>query len=170
MDSSVEEAVGFALQREIFAFPTRVMQRAADWKIKASGKTFIISPSARSEGATVSLWVTSKFSASWTFRDDDRIFAAPAYVGRLPWSADSLNDAYRKAGKTSGVHNMSTHTMRHTYRSWLDAVGTPIAVQRKLMRHADIRTTMNVYGDVVTDEMSTAQSRVVGFALNGSRA
>jgi hypothetical protein len=45
MDSSVEEAVGFALQREIFAFPTRVMQRAADWKIKASGKTFIILPS-----------------------------------------------------------------------------------------------------------------------------
>jgi integrase len=37
--------------------------------------------------------------------------------------------------------------MRHTYRSWLDAVGTSIAVQQKLMRHADIRTTMNVYGD-----------------------
>jgi len=26
-----------------------------------------------------------------------------------------------------------------------------IAVQQKLMRHADIRTTMNIYGDVVTD-------------------
>jgi hypothetical protein len=46
--------------------------------------------------------------------------------------------------------------MRHTYRSWLDVVGTPIAVQQKLMRHADIRTTMNVYGDVVTDEMAVA--------------
>jgi hypothetical protein len=49
-------------------------------------------------------------------------------------------------------------------------VGTPIAVQQKLMRRADIRTTMNVCGDVVTDEMSKAQSRVVGFALNGSQA
>jgi len=78
-----------------------------------------------------------------------------------------LNDAYRNAGKTSGVMGVSTHSMRHTYRSWLDAVGTPIAVQQKLMRHADIRTTMNVYGDVVTDEMSRAHSKVVGLALNG---
>ena len=55
--------------------------------------------------------------------------------------------------------------MRHTYRSWLDAVGTSIAVQQKLMRHADIRTTMNVYGDVVTDEMEQAHSKVVRMAL-----
>jgi len=59
--------------------------------------------------------------------------------------------------------------MRHTYRSWLDAVGTPIAVQQKLMRHADIRTTMNTYGEVVTDEMSQAASKVAGLALNGSQ-
>jgi hypothetical protein len=54
--------------------------------------------------------------------------------------------------------------MRHTYRSWLDAEGTPIAVQQKLMRHADIRTTMNVYGDVVTDEMEQAASKVARLA------
>ena len=75
----------------------------------------------------------------------------------------------RRAGKSSGVNGVSTHTMRHTYRSWLDAVGTPIAVQQKLMRHADIRTTMNVYGDVVTDEMSEAHSKVVSLALNGAQ-
>jgi hypothetical protein len=39
-----------------------------------------------------------------------------------------------------------THTMRHAYRSWFDAVGAPVAVQQKLIRHADIRTTMHVYG------------------------
>jgi integrase len=99
---------------------------------------------------------------------EDWVFASPAQIGRLPWSADSLNDAYKKAGKASGVGHVSTHTMRHTYRSWLDAVGTPLAVQQKLMRHADIRTTMNVYGDVVTDEMSKAHSKVVALALNGT--
>jgi hypothetical protein len=35
------------------------------------------------------------------------------------------------------------------------------------MRHADIRTTTNVYGDVV-DEMSIAHSEVVTLALNGA--
>jgi integrase len=33
-----------------------------------------------------------------------------------------------------------------------------------LMRHADIRTTMNLYGDVVTDEMREAHSKVVRMA------
>jgi integrase len=39
-----------------------------------------------------------------------------------------------------------------------------------LMRHADIRTTMNTYGDVVADEMSRAASKVAGLALNGAPA
>jgi integrase len=72
------------------------------------------------------------------------------------------------AGTRSGIGKLGTHSMRHTYRSWLDAVGTPIAVQQKLMRHADIRTTMNVYGDIVTDEMSVASGKVAGLALNGT--
>ena len=88
--------------------------------------------------------------------NEDWIFASPAQLGLLPWSADSVNDAYQKATTAAGIAHVSTHSMRHTYRSWLDAVGTTIAVQQKLMRHADIRTTMNVYGDVVTDEMSQA--------------
>jgi integrase len=51
-------------------------------------------------------------------------------------------------------------------------VKTPIAVQQKMMRHTDIRTTMNVYGDVVTDEMSTAGLRVaeLAFQNNGAQA
>jgi site-specific recombinase XerD len=60
---------------------------------------------------------------------------------------------------------LGTHAFRHTYRSWLDAVGTTIAVQQKMMRHTDIRTTMNIYGDVVTDEMTTAGSKVARLAF-----
>ena len=29
-------------------------------------------------------------------------------------------------------------------------------MQQELMRHSDIRATMNIYGDVVTDEMEQA--------------
>jgi integrase len=107
---------------------------------------------------------TTQFS-----KQEDWIFASPSQLGRLPWSADSVNDAYKKAASAAGIAHVSTHCMRHTYRSWLDAVGTPIAVQQKLMRHADIRTTMNTYGDVVTDEMSRAASKVAGLAFNGSQ-
>jgi integrase len=55
--------------------------------------------------------------------------------------------------------------MRHTYRSWLDAVGASVAVQQRLMRHAGVCTTMNVYGDIVTDEMEQASGKVAGLAL-----
>jgi integrase len=71
------------------------------------------------------------------------------------------------------IGHLGTRAFRHTYRSWLDAVGTPVAVQQKMMRHADIRTTFNIYGDVVTeggDEMTTASSKVAQLAFQISRA
>jgi len=47
--------------------------------------------------------------------------------------------------------------------------GTAVGVQQKLMRHADIRTTMNIYGDAVTSDMTEAHGKIVSLALNGSR-
>jgi integrase len=75
---------------------------------------------------------------------------------------------FQDAAVAAKLETFGTHTLRHTYRSWLDAVGTTIAVQQKLMRHADIRTTMNVYGTVVTDEMSTASGKVARLVVNGT--
>ena len=54
----------------------------------------------------------------------------------------------------------------YAYRTWLDSVGTPVGVQQKLMRHADIRTTMNVYGDAITADLAEAHGKIVGLALN----
>jgi integrase len=138
-----------------------VRQRVGDTKTEYSNRPLTIDAGMLD---VLKLWrQTTQFSAQ-----EDWMFASPAQLGRLPWSADSVNDAYVRAAKAAGINHVSTHTMRHTYRSWLDAVGTPIAVQQKLMRHADIRTTMNVYGDVVTDEMAVASSKVAGLALSGS--
>lgn len=44
---------------------------------------------------------------------DDWTFASPAHIGRLPWSMDAVDDAYRKAAKAAGIGTVSTHTMRH---------------------------------------------------------
>jgi integrase len=99
--------------------------------------------------------------------DEDWIFASPAKLGRQPWSYDQVWRAFACAGEATATGKIGTHSMRHTYRSWLDAAGTTLAVQQKLMRHGDIRTTMNVYGDVVTNEMQEAHSKVVQMALKG---
>ncbi len=98
--------------------------------------------------------------------DEDWIFASPVKLGRLPYSYTGFWRELERAAAVAGIGHLGTHAFRHTYRSWLDAVGTPIAAQQKLMRHADIRTTMNIYGDVVTNEMGEAHSKVVGLVLN----
>ncbi|HEV3208218.1 MAG TPA: tyrosine-type recombinase/integrase, partial [Terriglobales bacterium] len=96
---------------------------------------------------------------------EDWIFASPVKIGRLPYSYTGVWRELVRATEAAGIGHIGTHAFRHTHRSWLDAVGTPIAVQQKMMRHTDIRTTMNVYGDVVTDEMTTAGSKVAQLAF-----
>jgi integrase len=100
--------------------------------------------------------------------NEDWIFASPIKLGRLPYSYTGFWRELDRAGKESGLGHVGTHTFRHSFRSWLDAVGTPVAVQQKLMRHSDIRTTMNVYGDVITDEMETATAKVAELALRSA--
>ncbi len=73
--------------------------------------------------------------------------------------------AYQKAAGRAGIGKVGTHSLRHTYRSWLDSVGTPVGVQQKLMRHSDIRTTMNVYGDAATEDMRSAHEKVAKLAM-----
>ena len=57
---------------------------------------------------------------------------------------------------------------RHTYRTWLDSFGAPIGVQQKLIRHSGIGTTVNIYGDAMTEDMAEAHAKVVGMALASS--
>jgi hypothetical protein len=57
-----------------------------------------------------------------------------------------------------GLGKVETHSMRYAYRLWLDAVAVPFAAQLKSIRCAVLCPTMNVYGDIATDEMSVASA------------
>jgi integrase len=135
-----------------------VRQRVENVKTIYSGRKMSIGP----EMLTVlKTWrQRTQFSA-----ENDWMFASPTMIGRQPWSYDQVWRSFVRAAVTAGIGKLGTHSMRHTYRSWLDAAGTTVAVQQKLMRHGDIRTTMNVYGDVVTNEMQEAHSKVIQMAL-----
>ena len=76
---------------------------------------------------------------------------------------------YQKAARAAGIGGLGTHSLRHTYRSWLDSVGTPVGVQQELMRHTDVSTTMQ-YGEAFTDDMAKAPSKAVHLPLNGAQA
>ena len=142
-----------------------VNQIVGDVKTQGSARTFNLASELLER---LKAWKqASSFSGA-----EDWIFASPFKLGRLPYSYTGTRQELERASKAAGIGHVSSHAFRHTYRSWLDAVKTPIAVQQKMMRHTDIRTTMNVYGDVVTDEMSTAALRVaeLAFQSNGAQA
>jgi integrase len=135
-----------------------VAQHVDDVKTVGSRKTMTID--------TELLEVFKQWKQATEFSaEDDWIFASPVQLGRLPYCDSGFWRELQRAAKAAGIGGLGTHAFRHTYRSWLDAVRTPIAVQQKMMRHADIRTTLNIYGDVVTDDMAQAHRKVVGLAL-----
>jgi integrase len=98
--------------------------------------------------------------------DTDWMFASPVKVGRQPYSYTGVWREVQRAAMAAGIGKLGTHAFRHSFRSWLDAVGTTVTVQQKMMRHAEIRTTFNTYGDVVTNEIEQAHAKVVGLALS----
>jgi len=103
---------------------------------------------------------TTQFSQA-----EDWVFASAYKLGRQPLSYTFVWENLGNAAVKAGIGHVSSHTFRHTHRSWLDSVGTPVGVQQKLMRHADIRTTMNIYGDAATADMRKAHEKVVRLAL-----
>ena len=140
-----------------------VNQRVDDVKTEGSASTFSLTPE------LLERLKSTKQRAVFS-EPEDWIFASPIRLGRLPYSYTGVCNELERAANIAGIGHLGTHTFRHTYRSWLDAVGTTVAVQQKMMRHTDIRTTMNIYGDVVTDEMTTAGIRVSQLAFQIDRA
>ncbi len=93
------------------------------------------------------------------------VFANPR-TGR-PFHQDSIQKKHlRKAGEAIGfAGELGWHTFRHSYRSWLDETGAPLTVQKELMRHANIQTTINIYGRAMSETKRQANSKVVQMVL-----
>lgn len=80
-----------------------------------------------------------------------------------PWTAQRR--WLLRAGEKVGVGRLGWHAFRHTYSTLLNEYGTDIKVQQELLRHADIRTTMNIYTRAVPARLREANSKVVRLLL-----
>lgn len=96
-------------------------------------------------------------------QDSDWVFASPYQSGEMPYREWNVYKHHiRPAGKKAKLGDgIGWHTLRHSYRSWLDETGAPMKVQQELMRHADIRTTMNIYGAAMDESKRRANDKVV---------
>jgi integrase len=91
-------------------------------------------------------------------RPEDWIFASPWKLGRQPVSYSWIWYGVSMAGRAAGIGHLSSHAFRNAFRTWLDANGNTPGVQQKMMRHADIRTTMNHYGTALKADMRRASN------------
>lgn len=101
---------------------------------------------------------------------DDWIFASPIQLGKLPYSYTGTRQELVRAAKAAGIGHVSTHSFRHSYRSWLSSIGPGLDVTKLLMRHSTIAMSMDTYGDVVGDEASKATRKIAELAFRGNRA
>jgi integrase len=95
---------------------------------------------------------------------EDWIFASTVKLGRMPLGYTSVWNVLTQTCTRLGIAHVSSHCFRHTYRSWLDALGSPIGLQQRMMRHSSITTTAN-YGDTVASDLRQAHEKVVQRAL-----
>jgi len=94
----------------------------------------------------------------------DYIFAGDS--GKPRWNGIMLTHHIKPAALRAGIGKVGWHTFRHTFSSILHDTGTNMAVQRELLRHADIQTTMNIYTQAVSAAKRMAVHRVAEVLLN----
>ncbi len=137
-----------------------VAGRVGDVKTQYSQKRMPLDPAL----AEVLLnWkMQSRFS-----KDTDWVFASPYQNGRLPHTPWNLQQRYLKpAAERAGLgKGIGWHTFRHSYSTMLRQLGVDVKVQQELLRHSDIRTTLNVYTQGVPEDLREANRKVVAMVL-----
>jgi integrase len=92
------------------------------------------------------------------------IFANPN-TGKPYWPSRIQESWLVPAAEKAGLGRIGWHTFRHSHSSLLHALGVDLKVQQELLRHADIRTTMNIYTHAVPAALRKANSKVVRLVL-----
>jgi integrase len=102
--------------------------------------------------------------------DNDFLFPSIRLNGNKPLSPDSLlKKSIRPALKRAGIEGkvIGWHNFRHTLGTLLRAIGTDIKVAQDLLRHANSRTTLDIYTHAISQQKRDANSKVVELLLPG---
>jgi integrase len=138
-----------------------VRQRVDECKTEGSRRNLTVAAELM---AALQLWKqSSQFSEPESF-----VFASPVKLGKQPISYTEIRRELRRASAAAKIGHLSTHSFRHSFRTWLDSLGVPVGVQQRAMRHASVTTTMNTYGDALPDDLRRVHQQVSELALRAS--
>ncbi len=93
---------------------------------------------------------------------DDWVFASARRAGRQPcWPDSLLQKRVRPAAHGAGITStIGWHTFRRSFSSWLKSSGADMKVVQELMRHANLRTTMDLYTQAPMGAKREAQRKI----------
>ena len=87
-------------------------------------------------------------ASTYYVADSDFVFAGES--GKARWKDCILADYIKPAAARAGIGKVGWHTFRRTYSTLLHAFGTTPAVQKEMLRHANMQTTLNAYTQAVS--------------------
>jgi integrase len=159
----ISEVLG--LQWRDFDWDTRQLQIRRSWvcghvgepKTENSRRPMPVDPALEKILRDHRRRLPSSLQSEWVF--PSKRTGMPAH----PWSAQRR--WLLRAGEKVGTMRLGWHAFRHTYSTLLNEHGTDVKVQQELLRHADIRTTMNVYTRAVPERLRKANSKLVRLLL-----
>ena len=94
----------------------------------------------------------------------DFLFASARLNGKKPLSPDSLlKRSIRPALERAGIvdKQIGWHNFRHSLATNLRAMGVDVKVAQELLRHANSRTTLDIYTRAVSQQKRDANAMVV---------
>lgn len=97
----------------------------------------------------------------------DWVFASPRMRGKKPYRANSLLRRHMKtAAANAGIKGpVGWHTFRRSISTWLIENEENVKVTQEIMRHANSRTTLDLYAKAVTPTKRRAHERIVDDLL-----
>ncbi len=100
--------------------------------------------------------------------DSDFLFPSIRLNGKKPLSPDSLlKRSIRPALERAGIvgKQIGWHNFRHSLATNLRAMGVDVKVAQELLRHANSRTTLDIYTRAVSQQKRDANTKLVEMLL-----
>jgi integrase/recombinase XerD len=101
---------------------------------------------------------------------NDSPFLFPGDTGDGHWSIHSFERTLARACGKLGVRRITPHQLRHFFATYALKGGAKLEVVSKILRHASVGITADIYRHVLTDELHEMVERFAPLAGQGSLA
>lgn len=102
---------------------------------------------------------------------DDWVFASPYTSGKRPfWPGQLLKTYIQPVAIKAGFPRFGWHSFRHTVSAWGKEAGLELEEVKTLLRHENVATTSELYGQLELDAKRKIQQRLVQFVQQRAAA